>query len=132
MAERSADWYAQAKRDLESARWQREGGFHEWACFLCQQAAEKALKAVYQRLGGEAWGHSVLRLLEGLAERATVSDAVLECARKLDLYYIPARYPNSWDAGSPQEYYTARDSEDALRCAEEILRFGEGLLAEPG
>jgi HEPN domain-containing protein len=29
MAERSRDWIAQAKRDLETARWQLQGGFYE-------------------------------------------------------------------------------------------------------
>jgi len=62
MPERSEDWLAQARRDIESARWQTEGGFFEWACFICQQSAEKALKAIYQGLGGDARGHSVLNL----------------------------------------------------------------------
>ncbi|MBI4493722.1 MAG: HEPN domain-containing protein [Chloroflexi bacterium] len=34
-------------------------GFHDWACFSAQQAAEKTVKAVLQRLGAEAWGHAV-------------------------------------------------------------------------
>ena len=45
-------------------------GFYEWACFISQQAAEKAAKAVLQRWGAEAWGHSVVRLLEAVAGRA--------------------------------------------------------------
>ncbi|MDQ7850022.1 MAG: HEPN domain-containing protein [Armatimonadota bacterium] len=45
MAERSRDWVEQARRDLESARLQAEGGFFEWACFVSQQAAEKAVRA---------------------------------------------------------------------------------------
>lgn len=53
MAERSRDWMDQARRDLESARWQAQGGYYEWACFVAHQAAEKAIKAVYQRRGGD-------------------------------------------------------------------------------
>ncbi|MFN3974225.1 MAG: HEPN domain-containing protein [Dehalococcoidia bacterium] len=52
MPERSADWWARAQRDLQNARWEMGGGFYEWACFVAQQAAEKALKSVYHRLGG--------------------------------------------------------------------------------
>lgn len=59
MAERSGDWYRQARRDLDSARAQRAAEFFEWACFISQQASEKALKAALQKLGGEAWGHSI-------------------------------------------------------------------------
>lgn len=53
MASRHEDWLGQAERDLQSARWQADGGFFEWTCFICHQASEKALKAVYQKLGGE-------------------------------------------------------------------------------
>ena len=43
--ERSADWLAQAKRDLVHARHDVEAEFYEWACFSAQQAAEKAVNA---------------------------------------------------------------------------------------
>ena len=132
MAERSRDWMAQAERDLQAARWQMEGGFYEWACFLCQQAAEKAVKAVFQRLGGEAMGHSVATLLRALGERTPVPEEVQGCGRLLDRFYIPARYPNSWDTGSPKDYYTREDAGGALRCAEEVLRFCHRLLAGQG
>ena len=58
MPERSRDWYDQAKRDLETARWEVQGGFYEWGCFVAQQAAEKALKGVYQRRGTEGVLHA--------------------------------------------------------------------------
>ena len=64
MVERSADWLAQAKRDLENARYEMTGQFYEWACFLCQQSAEKAVRAVYQKMGAEAFGHSVAGLID--------------------------------------------------------------------
>lgn len=41
--ERSRDWIEQAKSDLEI-------GFYEWACFSSQQAAEKGVKAVFQKM----------------------------------------------------------------------------------
>src|SRR5437870_2705950 len=47
MADRSGDWMAQGERDLEVARTAAREGFHEWACFASQQAAEKALKAAH-------------------------------------------------------------------------------------
>ena len=51
MPERSKDWIKQAWRDLDSARAQMEDGFFEWSCFIAQQAAEKAIKAIYQKMG---------------------------------------------------------------------------------
>jgi len=129
VADRSSDWIAQADRDLDAARAQMDAGFYEWACFISQQAAEKALKAVLQSWGAEAWGHSVRSLLEAVEERAGTDARRSEAARTLDRYYIPARYPNGYAEGKPGDYITAKDAEDATGSAEEIIRFGHGLLA---
>ena len=131
MPARTRDWMAQAWRDLEQARHSREGGFHEWACFAAQQAAEKALKAVYQHLGCSAWGHSVKGLLDGLAKRAPVDPGLRDDATDLDRYYIPARYPNGWAEGAPKDMFTRRDADHAIGCAERILRLCDDLLARP-
>ena len=94
MPERSKDWIRQATRDLESARSQKRAGFHEWACFIAQQAAEKALKSLYQQLGAEAWGHSLLDLMSGLQEKVVLPEALREDAQSLDRLYVPTRYLN--------------------------------------
>ena len=52
--ERSRDWFDQAEGDLRHARSDVDGGYYEWACFSAQQAAEKAVKAVFQVMGAEA------------------------------------------------------------------------------
>ncbi|MCS6768154.1 MAG: HEPN domain-containing protein [Candidatus Nitrosocaldus sp.] len=54
--ERSRDWLRQAEHDLEHARSDLERGFYDWACFSAKQAAEKAVKAVFQSMNNEAWG----------------------------------------------------------------------------
>lgn len=131
MPERSTDWMRQALRDLESARSQKLAGFHEWACFIAQQAAEKALKALYQRLGGEAWGHSLSDLLLGLREKVDGAETLREDARSLDRLYVPTRYPNGWAQGTPGDYITEEDASHAIGSAESIVRFCEGRLARP-
>jgi HEPN domain-containing protein len=50
MPSRAQDWLKQAKRDLEHAKEDLKSGFYEWGCFSSQQAAEKAIKALYQHL----------------------------------------------------------------------------------
>ena len=50
MASRHQDWLNQGRRDVQLARWCIEGGHYEWACFAAQQAAEKVIKAVFQKL----------------------------------------------------------------------------------
>ncbi|ADN02307.1 HEPN domain-containing protein [Spirochaeta thermophila] len=123
------DWYSQGVRDLEKACLDAEEGYHEWACFTAQQAAEKVTKALALRVGVEVWGHSVREILQVVSERVHIPPAVMDAARILDLYYIPPRYPNGFPSGRPADYFTRRESEEALRAARTILAFCEGVLS---
>ena len=78
--ERSADWMDQARGDLQHARSDVEGAFYDWACFSAQQAAEKAVKALFQRMGAVVWGHSVADLLDELAQRQAVPEDIRDAA----------------------------------------------------
>jgi HEPN domain-containing protein len=128
MANRHEDWFRQAEADLRHARNARKDGDHEWACFAAQQSAEKALKAVVQALGGEAWGHSVTVLAGQLRERLVVSDELVDAGRRLDKHYIPTRYPNGFDTGAPTDYYTASEAEAAIEDAHMIVEFSRDSL----
>jgi HEPN domain-containing protein len=121
--ERSRDWLAQAQRDLEKARLDLRHEYFEWACFTAHQAAEKAVKAVFQARGSSVRGHALLRLLQDLEPRVPVSDDLKHAARVLDRYYIEARYPNGFPSGSPMEYFDAQLANEAVDAAQEILRF---------
>jgi HEPN domain-containing protein len=129
MPERSTDWMGQAKRDLEMAIQAMHAGFPEWACFIAQQAAEKAIKAVYQKKGGVAWGYSVADLLHGLEQEIAVPDDLSRPARNLDRWYVQARYPDGFPRGKPGDYVDREDGEDAIGGARRIIQFCEGLLA---
>jgi HEPN domain-containing protein len=127
--ERSGDWMDQAQADLEHARHDTAGRFYDWACFSAQQAAEKAVKAVFQKLGSEAWGHSVADLLDELARSRTVPENLREDALELDKAYIPARYPNAHATGAPRTRSTKTEAERAIAHADRIIRFCQDLLA---
>jgi HEPN domain-containing protein len=129
MPERSEDWMKQAVRDLKAAEEMAKSESFEWSCFAAQQAAEKAMKAVFQKLNAVAWGHSVLELTKVISRKTAVSEDLLDCARTLDKYYVPTRYPNSFESGSPYEYFTRKDAEDALVCGRRIIEFCKGILA---
>lgn len=120
----------QAERDLENARYELDGGYYEWACFLSQQAAEKAVKAVYQRLGYEAFGHSVAGLLKKLPREVNCTLKLIDMAKELDKAYIPTRYPNAHPEGAPYELYTRGEAERLIGYAEEIIRFCKDILAK--
>ncbi|MEM3061813.1 MAG: HEPN domain-containing protein, partial [Candidatus Bathyarchaeia archaeon] len=110
MVERSTDWIKQAKRDLENAEYELKGEFYEWSCFLSQQASGKAVKAVFQKLKAEAFGHSVAGLLQKLPEELRPEKAIIDMAKELDRAYIPTRYPNIHPEGAPYEAYTEGDA----------------------
>jgi HEPN domain-containing protein len=128
MASRSADWLRQGQRDLAHARRARDDGDHEWACFAAHQGAEKALKAVFQGRGEEAWGHALSDLVGALVGDPA-SDPLVTRAKALDKHYIPTRYPNGFASGAPMDYYTTDDAARAIDDAEAILRFCAALLA---
>jgi hypothetical protein len=87
--------------------------FFEWACFAAQQAAEKAVKALIQSVGGEPWGHSVAGLIDLLPEHVKPSQ-LRDLALELDQAYIPSRSPNAHPAGFPGKAFT-RDERKADR-----------------
>ena len=128
MPDRSKDWLAQAKRDLNHAVHACEDEDFEWSCFSAQQGAEKAVKAVFLYLHGESWGHSVFALLKALSDKIEVSERLIEAAKNLDKHYIPTRYPNGFDSGTPGDYYTQKDAEEAIKNAREIIEFCEGCV----
>jgi len=129
MPNRKEDWLKQAKRDLAHAWHSLEAKDYEWACFAAQQAAEKALKALYQSLGAEARGHSVYGLLERLPPHRKPAPDLKTAAKELDRHYIPARYPNSYAEGAPFEYYGEEEAKRAIGNAERIIKFCENHMA---
>ena len=128
MPNRARDWFLQAEHDLRHARSARDADDHDWACFAAQQAAEKAVKALHQAHGQEAWGHSILRLLQD--SPVPVPGPLIEKARGLDAYYVPARYPNGHFTGPAFEYYGPLQSEQALGHAGDVVEFVRQALAE--
>jgi HEPN domain-containing protein len=130
MVERSRDWMDQAEGDLEHAKSDLKLGFYDWACFSSQQSAEKAVKAVFQKLGAEAWGNSVYDLLLELKNRMDVSDELLEYSLELDKAYIPTRHPNAHPTSSPRRRYTRKEAERLIEYAEKILVFCKNILSK--
>lgn len=129
MPERSRDWLNQAIRDLEKANMDLKWKYYEWSCFTAQQAAEKAVKGLFQFLNADAWGHSVSKLMKKLPKEVKPEVDLVEEAILLDRFYIPTRYPNGFDRGMPMDYFRKKDAENACFAAEKIIRFCEGKIS---
>lgn len=132
MVNRAPDWLAQASHDLEHAQNAKTDGDYDWACFAAHQAAEKAVKGLFLGLGGEAWGHSLTKLVKDLENKISVPDELKQGARQLDKHYIPTRYPNGFDVGAPYDYYTEAEAERAIEDAERIYNFCHQSLHRQG
>lgn len=124
-------WLSAARDDLALARHAAAGGFHAGACFHAQQSAEKAAKAAHFARGARSvFGHSVRKLLEAL-EDATI-ELLLDAARELDLLYIPSRYPNGLESGTPADAFGPAQSSRAIRHAETIVEQIDNVLGPRG
>lgn len=115
---RDLDWLDQAKDDLKFAKYAIIGSYYSQVCFISQQAAEKAMKALALHLGADKIrGHS----LKDLATAMGINGDFLVAAKTLDLYYISARYPDSFLSGHPSEYFNEKQAAEAIHFAQQII-----------
>ena len=125
-------WLSTARNDLEAATILKEHGKYSLACFHAQQAAEKAVKALFYSMEDEPWGHSIGKLLDqGVREYPKHKPALLSlmaCAKRLDQFYIPTRYPNGVPDMTPDEAFGAEDAKSGIEFAEEFLKKMKKIL----
>ena len=117
-------WFHQACYDIKASRWNIDGGFNDTATFLAQQAGEKALKSLLYYLGSRRKAlltHSLVEMVKEAAKRSAGLPGLLEEARKLDLHYVPSRYPNGLPSGYPHQFYGRETAEEALVAADRIV-----------
>jgi HEPN domain-containing protein len=125
-------WLKTGEDDLDAAVVLRENGKFPQSCFYAQQAAEKALKAIWYYGDADPWGHSVRKLIEDLEnvdlrlyERLKI---LLRSGTVLDRFYIPTRYPNGLPELTPAEAYLEEDAEECIHQANQILGAVKSLL----
>ncbi|NHJ15131.1 MAG: HEPN domain-containing protein [Candidatus Thorarchaeota archaeon] len=92
--DRALDWLKQAEYDLRTAEELHRLEIHAWSCFVSQQAAEKALKAVLERVGQPTWGHDLIELMKIMSVALKVPKEVNAACYRLNLYYVATRYPD--------------------------------------
>lgn len=117
-------WLKQAGYDLADAEFLAGAGRHALACFLCHQAAEKAVTAYLLARGAEqVWGHALADLCEDAIALDASFDFIKSVAGLLDKYYLATRYPSGLPGGVPAEAFDGHDSERALEIARDVMRF---------
>lgn len=123
-------WLAQAENDLRFAEVGIAQGFFAQACFLSQQAAEKAVKSLrYRRGERRVLGHSLVALLETVRDVIPDVDALRPLGAELDLHYVPARYPNGLPDLAPFEAYTREQADRAVAAARRFIDLARARTA---
>ena len=118
MQNRWNDWLRQAEDDLLWAKDTLEKKRYAQACFTAQQVGEKALKSFALKLGYDSIrSHSIREIATSLE----INGDIAHMAKKLDFYYISARYPDAFPSGAPFEYFTQDQAEEAVSFAEKIV-----------
>ena len=93
MNEAVRSWIERSQYDFDTAKAMLASGRYLYVVFCCQQAVEKALKAVITSRTGELPPriHNLLRLAE--TAKLDLSTARLQFLGELSAYYIQSRYP---------------------------------------
>lgn len=122
-------WLDFAENDLAVAKHLLET-FHpkplEIICYHCQQAAEKAIKAVYIAVGmpgGIPKKHDLSFLLEQMKHRVTISEALLDHADDLNSYSVIVRYPNEIQIDERKVLLSVRYADEIMNWAKEAINF---------
>ena len=87
-------WLDIADYDIKTARSMQKAGRYLYTVFMCQQAIEKLLKALYHvKFSKEApYSHNLV-YLQSLLE-LNLSEERLQLLSELTAYYIEGRYPS--------------------------------------
>ena len=124
MAHEARRWLEYAENDLAVAKHLMATFYPkplEIVCYYCQQAAEKAVKAVYVALdipGGVPKKHDLSFLLAQMRRCVPVAEDMLDHADELNAFGVLVRYPNEIRI---DEAATAA----SIRYADEILAWAE-------
>jgi HEPN domain-containing protein len=117
------EWLNRAQSDLQLASSTPAGVYLEDLCYHAQQAAEKAIKAVFIHRGlSFPYVHDIARLLtllESNGERVPLS---VQRAKQLTRFAVFSRYPGVAPAIKEREY------DQAVRQAQRVLRWAERVI----
>ena len=112
-------WLLQAESDLRSVVDLIKNDHFAQACFNAQQAAEKALKSLAFFRGADlVKSHSLYTIAKDLK----INGELENFAKKLDLFYLTARYPDALPENAvPSERFNKPMADEAFNMAQKFL-----------
>lgn len=125
-------WLREADNTLKQARHALESHDYNLVCFLAEQAAQKALKAVLYGDGTRFINiHSITELLKTIAATRAEFLEMLDRGAKLDQYYLSSRYPDAVpEPAIPSELFIKEQAEEAVAIAQAILGASASFIDE--
>ncbi len=135
-------WLNQAQRDLAAAAVLLDSKHYEWSCFVCLQAAEKAIKACMTAMEIE-WmdkgrvGHDLAKLQELWPNFLRADDPQLANAvTQLNRMSEDTRYPHEPPDASgkklplaaPHEVFREVDAKASLESAKQLVDFYDDFI----
>ncbi|MBS3052820.1 MAG: HEPN domain-containing protein [Candidatus Aenigmarchaeota archaeon] len=108
-------WIKRSEEDFETAKANFKIRKYRFASFLCQQAVEKALKALLLKKTKK-----IIRIhdLVELGKRVDIENNYYDSLEKLTYVYVDSRYPDTSDKD-----YTLQETKEDLKIAEEVIKW---------
>jgi HEPN domain-containing protein len=123
-------WVRKAEHDLEAVRRilaQQDGCPYDTACFHCQQAVEKYLKALLTLLGIHAARTHDLQKLIGELPPTMQAEFPVAAVIALNPYAVDVRYADDWHEPGGSEAATALQTAETIRAEVRRLLPAEAL-----
>ena len=99
-----------------------EAGFFGWACFMCEQAAQFAMKGLLHAAGRGEKTHDLVRLWSFLQTAGIdLSPELEDILKRLSRHYVMPRYPDVVPEAEPAAFYARSDADQALEDAQSVL-----------
>lgn len=117
-------WLEQAEYDFKVANNNFNSKFYSYVCFMCEQTAQKALKAFLIYKGERyVWEHSIQELARKASKYESKFGKLIDTGMILDKFYIPTRYPDALAPPAvPYKSYRKEDALEAIKLTEKIIR----------
>jgi HEPN domain-containing protein len=120
------DWIEQADHDLEVARGMRASDWYDTSVIQSQQAAEKAVKALWMKQHGRLAPRT--HAVDKLAQQVDAPPNLVAAGQRLADAYFMSRYPGGGSA-PPFRAINAVEGDARMRDAEEIIAWVKQRLA---
>lgn len=114
MKKESESWLKKSDHDFDTAIYNLQGKRLDAAAFYCQQAVEKALKALYiQEYRELVRTHDLVFM----GKKLKIPEDLLKICDEVNPFYVETRYPDVY------EEYTERDVSEAVMKAKRVIEW---------